>query len=83
MSIRFASQAAARRAIQLLDGAGDIEVMPLEGDLVTIETGTRIGQVLARLAETSSEITSVNEERLPLREVLAERLGHTPESGAS
>ena len=83
VSIRFASQAAARRAIQLLDGAGDIEVMPLEGDLVTIETGTRIGQVLARLAETSSEITSVNEERLPLREVLAERLGHTPESGAS
>jgi ABC-2 type transport system ATP-binding protein len=74
VTFRFATATAARRAASLVDGSSDTEIVMARDDLLTLATGARIGTVLERLGDTASAISSVNEERVPLREVLAEVL---------
>jgi len=71
VTFRFATAAAARRAASLVDGSSDTEIVAARDDLLTLATGARIGTVLERLGDTASAISSVNEERVPLREILA------------
>ena len=71
VTLRFVSPTDAQHAVTLIDGSSDTEVITTSGDEVTLATGERIGTVLDRLGKTASAIASVNEERVPLREVLA------------
>ena len=71
VTFRFATPADARRAAALIDGSSETEVVAAQDDLLTLATGVRIGVLLDRLGELASTIASVNEERAPLREVMA------------
>jgi len=83
VTFRFATPIDAQRAVALVDGSSDTEVVTAQDDLLTIATTARIGLILNRLGETASAISSVNEERLPLREVLARVLSEQSEDGVA
>jgi ABC-2 type transport system ATP-binding protein len=71
VTFRFATPEDAQRAAAYVDGSNDTEVLVAEKDLLTVATGVPIGVLLDRLGDTASTLSSVNEERVPLREVLA------------
>lgn len=81
ITFRFTSPAAAGEAATLMSDSVDTEIVAVQDDVVTVATGERVGRLIARLGAATSEISSVNEERVPLREVLADVLGE-PASGA-
>lgn len=83
VSFRFATSDDARRAAKLVDGSSETEIVTADGDLLTVATSARIGQLLERLGETAGAITSVSEQRAPLREVLAEVLTKSSQKAVS
>jgi ABC-2 type transport system ATP-binding protein len=83
VTFRFATAADARRAAELVGGSDETEIVAADGDLLTVATSARIGQLLERLGGTAGAITSVSEERVPLREVLAQVLTKSPHKAAS
>jgi ABC-2 type transport system ATP-binding protein len=70
----FVSPVDARRAIAQIEGIEGNEIVEVKDDLVRVSTAARIGELLERLGETTSALRSVNEEHVPLREVLADVL---------
>ena len=83
INVRFATSAAAAGAAQLLSRSEAVEVMAADGDLLTVETSDRIGGMLQALGETAREITELDEQRVPLREVLADVLTKSSADGAA
>jgi hypothetical protein len=72
--VRFTDAGAAARAAELLRPASEIEVVAADADLLTVETTGRIGELLEQLGDAAREITAIDEERVPLRQVLADVL---------
>lgn len=70
----FVSAEAARAAADRLANAERTEVVERSADAVTVATSARLGDLLDRLGEATSSIRSLSEQRVPLREVLAEVL---------
>jgi ABC-2 type transport system ATP-binding protein len=82
VSFRFSTPADARRASELLDGSSDVEIVAADGDSLTVATRAQVGRLFEALGGLSSAITSVSEERVPLREVLADVLSKSSSAGS-
>ena len=83
VSFRFSTPTDARNAAEVLNGSSDVEILAADGDSLTVATRAQIGQLFAALGDLSTAITSVSEERVPLREVLADVLTKSPSDGAA
>jgi len=80
VTFEFVDEAAANASIARLDGGPETEVVERAPASFTVATNARIGELIEQLGETAAGITTLNERRIPLREVLAEVLAEEDET---
>ena len=83
VNVRFTDVGAATRAVELLRPAAEIEVVAADADLLTVETTGRIGELLEQLGDGAREIIAIDEERVPLRQILADVLTKSSQGASS
>ena len=74
MEIRFHGEAECLRASRLLDKMTDVDVVAVNSDVLTVSTTIGLGKLFARANGELSGVQSVQEVKLPLRELLAKIL---------
>jgi len=74
VTFEFVADDVVATAAERLGGVGETEILERSEAALTVSTGVRIGELLARLGDVTQSLRSVNEQRVPLREVLAETL---------
>jgi ABC-2 type transport system ATP-binding protein len=79
VTFEFVNPDAARNAADRLAGSHETEVIERAESSLTVATSGRIGELLERIGDAAPAITSLNERRVPLREVLAEALAEKDE----
>lgn len=70
VEITFADAESAQGAASLVAGLADVEVLAVDGLSVTFSTSANMGRLLSMLNGRLSQVTSVKESRVPLRELL-------------
>ena len=71
LSITFKNEAAASEAAECLERFPAAELESREGGSLTVATSMLVGEVLAGLGEHVNEIVAVEEQHMPLRDLLA------------
>src|SRR2546421_6947417 len=74
VTFEFVADDVVATAAERLGGVAETEVLERTEAALTVSTGARIGELLALLGDVTPSLRSVNERRVPLREVLAETL---------
>jgi len=74
VTFEFVSDAAVPAAADRLGGVEETEILERTETALTVSTSVRLGELLERLGDVTPSLRSVNEQRVPLREVLAETL---------
>jgi len=74
MEIRFHADAECQRAAKVLDQMHDVDVVEVDGDVLTVATSIGLGKIFSQANGQLSGVQSIQEVRLPLRELLAKIL---------
>jgi ABC-2 type transport system ATP-binding protein len=74
VTFEFVTGPAVATAADRLGGVEETEILERTEAALTVSTSVRIGELLERLGDVTPALRSVNEQRVPLREVLAETL---------
>lgn len=81
--VRLASASSAQRAASIVRRARDVELVSVEGNVVTISNKREVGPVLALLDGVLSQVLEVGQEKMPLLELLEMVLKDPPQTRGS